>query len=296
LPSEQNSLNNASGAGGVVLSGGGGGSAEEVPSEEEEENEEEVEGDDGGDGASSGDGNFNANFDSNGSTTGNEELLEKFNQFSDLIVVNPEQLGLKRPSPAAASNTGDDQPPAKKPSLLCVNGIDDPAKTTTTTTGLKYTVVPTTTNNNNQQMLPIRLINAQNHQQLFTGRPMVLQQGQLVLSTGQGGHHLHQGQVLISSGKPSGNSSELTKAFILIPQQSSTQQQSIPVLPSTNSVNLLQGILSQIPNVRDGVAPAALSQIPVELLEQELPFLCEWTGCGYRFPVHSQVQLFNSHF
>ena len=55
------------------------------------------------------------------------DLLDKFNEISDLIMVSPEQLGIKRSlssSESAGTAEENEQPPFKKPSLSNTNGCD----------------------------------------------------------------------------------------------------------------------------------------------------------------------------
>lgn len=286
-------------------------------------------GDENANGASStltGDGSCNA-VDSNNSNGGGgagNDLLEKFSQFSDLIVVNPEQLGigLKR----SASTDDEGSSPPKKP---CVNGTDESSSQSessvsssntqplapTSTTGTPQIIKAVSINtedgtkiavstNSMLPGIPLRLLNTQNSQQItFStagGRHMVLP-GPIVLQANSSPAAAAamaaglQGQVIIS--KPSGPGNEAPKAFILIPQQSGAGQVvqaiSAPITAATSSAvpaAQVQELLKQYPeNGRNGIPPHAFASIPQDVLENELPFLCEWSGCGYRFPKYQQV-------
>lgn len=261
-----------------------------------------------------GDGGSTNNETNGGS--GNNDLLEKFSEFSDLIMVTPEQLGLgKRPAPApstASSNepTEEGGPPPVKKAL--VNGAtDEPLAITGSVLHSalaegKVTVQPSSVNLNVNQMmnLPIRLVSnsgtpigsigslgnlTQGQQISFGGRSMMaqmLQPGQIVLSTGSG----TAGQVLLSSKGGGTDSSTLTKAFILIPQSGQGGHMTL-----TNSPNAVQLVLKQLPAgaAKEGLSPNSIAHIPADLLEAELPYLCEWGGCGFRFQSYSQVIKFN---
>jgi hypothetical protein len=115
-----------------------------------------------------------------------------------------------------------------------------------------------------------------------------------------------QGQVIISSSKPTGGSGDaVTKAYILIPQNSSgttmagggqvVQTISVSaggqaILSTTPAINPIQMIINQMTsNVRDGFSPSLVGHISADLLDQDLPYLCEWSGCGYRFIKYQQV-------
>lgn len=298
------------------------------------------------------------NIDSNGNDAlsgGGNDLFEKFSQFSDLIVVNPEQLGIGVKRSGSTENNVQDsenQPPSKK---ICVNGNDDTlsmvsssihsrvtntvsssgsvlhsalsaaqvgkTNSTNNTTILEEGTSTTTTiavatsnSSGNQQMvhLPVRLVNAQNSQQIsFAGRQMMIQSGQQIVLSGGGSASLAglQGQVIIKQG---GGGDAVTKAYILIPQQNpgggtnsmasiggqivqtisvaGGGQALLSSLPSNPSVNPIQSILSQMDgNCRDGIPPNMVAHLSQDLLEHELPYLCEWSGCGYRFLKQHQV-------
>ncbi|XP_035708773.1 AT-rich interactive domain-containing protein 2 isoform X5 [Folsomia candida] len=168
--------------------------------------------------------------------------------------------------------------------------------------GTTTTTVATNTTSSNQMVhVPVRIMNSPNSQQItFGGRQMVIQQGgQIVLS--HGSSQSLQGQVIISKQSGSGDA---PKAFILIPQNPSPGSPSTgqvhhmqPITMSggqtiqltTSPVDPIQMIMNQVADIKKGIPPNLVSHLPVELLDQDLPFLCEWTGCGYRFVKYQQV-------
>jgi len=287
--------------------------------------------------------NNNSNYIGGGSNNGSAsiaagDLLEKFNQFSDLIVVNPEQLGIKRPSTNEEEEIdgSNDQcpPPAKKPAIA-VNGNDS---VPVTSSSLGYPVMSTfTVHPSNSQaistaapsqvalvsspspvlqtalsstgattspkiiteyplnvvqnqivQLPIKLtIDRANSNLLqFTGGKLVMRQGgtPLIFAPSQ----LPSNQVLYSK---SSTSNEIPKIYLVQPNQ--TQQSGLPQQMTMavvhESPNHPPGAGPGIVNLAtlvprpDGVPPNAYSHVPPEEIENEIPFLCEWGGCGYRF-------------
>jgi hypothetical protein len=257
------------------------------------------------------------------------DLYDKFNQFSDLIVVNPEQLGLKRPSTnedSEVDNSSDQAPPPAKKRAISINGNDAPvnacsnvplpSSAISTASQPSVGLAPATSSSvlqtalsspgsssqkiikteyplsvvqNQLLQLPIKLTIDRNNPNLlsFSG-------GKFVMRAGAGGTPLIFSPTQLSGNQmiysKSSGTNEIPKIYLVPsnqPSQSSLPQQMTMTVvhDSSHTPGQGQGVvnLATLVPKPDGVPPQAYSHVPPEEIENEIPFLCEWAGCNYRF-------------